>query len=306
MSAIITLKQADFSANNIGRVAIMGELTKKVLAKQTQYSEDGAEAAALDTFLAALTSNGFIGGDNPKLSVLMIPALAGKNPGESDVHDQLFFNICKLDANGAPTNWMPAYEATTPIYHGYKPGDYNIGAYASAAQGQVLGQYDAFGLNLGTYFQSGQKMPSFCLFNYLVKAHSNVRPIAQYNYSVEVKCSPNNCKAGVSNSDRALFTTEMTTTPKGFYGMAYDGASGAIIIDFIGTTTGTSTPFVGGVTLGNPRDINVNFPLIVGNTTTSGAVCSAIMGFGTGLTQSELATLKGLCDTFAAALHISI
>ena len=299
MSANITLKQANFSANNIGRVAIMGELTKKVLAKQTQYSIDSAEATALDTFLAAMTAGGFIGGENPKLSVLMIPALASG-------HDDLFYNICALDLDGYPTNWMPAYEATTPIYHGYKPGDYNIGAYASAAQGQVLGQYDAFGLNLGTYFQSGQKMPSFCLFNYLVKAHSNVRPIAQYNYSVEVKCSPNNCKAGVSNSDRALFTTEMTTTPKGFYGMAYDGASGAIIIDFIGTTTGTSTPFVGGVTLGNPRDINVNFPLIVGNTTTSGAVCSAIMGFGTGLTQSELATLKGLCDTLAAALHISI
>lgn len=105
MEPRIILTQADFSANNIGRYIVLSDLTKKVLAKQTQYDEDSAEAIALNTFLTSLTSGGFIGGDNPLLKALFIPALASQ-------HSELFYNIAKLDGNGYPTNEMPSAEAS--------------------------------------------------------------------------------------------------------------------------------------------------------------------------------------------------
>lgn len=297
MSANITLSRANFSANNIGRVAIMSELTKKVLSKQTQYSIDSAEAAALDTFLAALTAGGFIGGETPKLSVLMIPALASG-------HDDLFYNICKLDENGAPTNWMPSLGSS--LYVVVTSNGHNIGAYANGSVTQGTEGY-GFNLNLGTYFKQNQKMPSFCLFNYLCDTFTTGdRKIAYYDYSANIVHSANACSAGVSNGTQATAGTAMSTTPKGFYGMAYDADSGAIILNNVGNEASSSTPVSGGVTLSAVGKINENFTLLSGNSNPIGATHSSIIGFGTGLTQSELATLKGHCDTLAAALHITI
>lgn len=294
------MKQADFSANNIGRVATMSELTKKTLSKQTQYSIDSQEAVALDNFLAAMTAGGFIGGDNPKLSVLMIPALASG-------HDDLFYNICKLDANGAPTNWMPATETEDPAYAVYQDGGHNIGAYPTKVVTDSLA-LNGFDLNLGSFFARNQKMPSFASFNYLCMSFSTGnRQISGYFNSTGIKHSASDCFAGIVNSTRATFTTEQTATPKGFYGMAYDADSGAIIINNNGITQGTSTPVSGGVTLGNSIGyVNTSYALLWGNSNPIGATHSSIIGFGPGLTQEELATIKGLCDTLAAALHITI
>lgn len=105
MAGRIILSQADFSGNNIGRVIVLSELTKKVLARQTQYAEDSAEAAALNGFLESLTENGFIGGENPLLNCLIIPALAAS-------HDEMLYDIARLDGNGYPTDLMAADEKT--------------------------------------------------------------------------------------------------------------------------------------------------------------------------------------------------
>ena len=88
--------------------------------------------------------------------------------------------------------------------------------------------------------------------------------------------------------------------------MAYDKDTGGLVLNNNGNTAESTTPVTGGVTLGQVRYINTNFSMLWGNTNPIGATHSAIMGFGTGLTQSELATLKGLCDTLAAALHITL
>lgn len=103
MESRIILSTADFSANNIGRYVELSDLTKKVLAKQTQYDRDSVEAIALNTFLTQLTSDGFIGGDSPLLTSLFIPALAKS-------HDELLYNIASLDESGYPVNGMSAEE----------------------------------------------------------------------------------------------------------------------------------------------------------------------------------------------------
>lgn len=103
MKARIILSSADFSANNIGRIVELADLTKKVLARQTQYGEDSDEAQALNTFLNTLVDNGFLGGDSPLLKTLVIPGL-GAN------HGQLMYNIASLDQDGYPVNIMPPAE----------------------------------------------------------------------------------------------------------------------------------------------------------------------------------------------------
>ena len=105
MDSRIILTQADFSANNIGRYVELSDLTKKVLAKQTQYEEQSAEAAALNTFLDHLTNDGFIGGKTPLIKTMVIPALAAS-------HAELLFNIADLDGGGYPKNVMNDTEQT--------------------------------------------------------------------------------------------------------------------------------------------------------------------------------------------------
>ena len=115
----IILTKADFSQNNIGRYIELSQLTKNVLSKQTQYNEDSAEAIALNDFLDELTNNGYIGGTNPILKTLIIPALANS-------HDEFLYNIALLDSDGYPTDEMSSEEkvaeikAFYPTYSGTK------------------------------------------------------------------------------------------------------------------------------------------------------------------------------------------
>ena len=104
----IILTKADFSQNNIGRYVELSQLTKKVLSKQTQYNEGSAEAIALNEFLDELTNNGYIGGTNPILKTLIIPALANS-------HDEFLYNIAFLDSDGYPTDEMSSDEKTAEI-----------------------------------------------------------------------------------------------------------------------------------------------------------------------------------------------
>ena len=130
MDSRIILSTADFSANNIGRIVELSDLTKKVLTKQTQYTEDSEEAVALDTFLTNLTSGGFIGGNSPLLTSLFIPALANS-------HDELLYNIASLDGNGYPVNGMSDGEisASQKAYAPYKKNGKTIAICRHAVQG---------------------------------------------------------------------------------------------------------------------------------------------------------------------------
>lgn len=301
----IILSRADFSANNIGRIIELTDLTKKVLSKQTQYKIGSDESIALDVFLMALKENGYIGGDHAKLSVLMIPALASG-------HDDLFYNICALDDEGYPTNWMPSAEdPDSPIYQVYTENGHNVGTYANATVGNNE-TLNAFNIGLGDYFvQSGQgvtrNIPSFCLFNYLcAEFNTGDRLIDGYNYSLVIKHSANYCSVGMYNGDSAVATTNMGSTTKGFYGLSYDGSKGSIVLNNNGNHAVSSTPVNGGINLTSIGYINTNFVLLSGNSNPVGATHSSIMGFGTGMTQGELDILKGYCDTLAAALHVTL
>lgn len=104
----IILTKADFSQNNIGRYVELSQLTKNVLSKQTQYNEYSAEAIALNEFLDELTNNGYIGGTNPILKTLIIPALASS-------HDEFLYNIALLDSDGYPTDEMSSEEKAAEV-----------------------------------------------------------------------------------------------------------------------------------------------------------------------------------------------
>lgn len=303
MDSRIILTQADFSANNIGRYVEISDLTKKVLAKQTQYDEQSEEAAALNTFLNSLTTDGFIGGDAPKLSVLLIPALAG-------VKSELWYNICSIDSNGYPRDWTPSAGASK--YEAYEKDGYIVGGYPTANVG-VDSTIDAFSLN-GTPFVNQQKLPSFSLFTYLSQAmeasNPSTRGLANYNYGIGIKLSAAECLVGspssaIPGTNQATATTSMSSVPVGFYSMSYDGDNGHIIINNVGNIASSTVDVSGGISGLNIGYVNTNMALLSGNANTIASAHSAIVGFGAGLTQEELATLKGYCDTLAAALHVT-
>lgn len=103
MDSRIILSTADFSANNIGRYVELSDLTKKVLAAQTQYGLDSEEAIALNTFLTQITDGGFIGGNSPLLRTLFIPALASQ-------HSELLIDLARVDGSGNFVNDMDSTE----------------------------------------------------------------------------------------------------------------------------------------------------------------------------------------------------
>lgn len=114
----IILSKADFSSNNIGRIVDLDELTKKVLAKQTQYAEGSDESLYLNEFITESKNNGFLG-KNGIIKHLFIPALANS-------YDELLYDIANIDGEGYPTNMMPTSElnaetkAITPCYKNTK------------------------------------------------------------------------------------------------------------------------------------------------------------------------------------------
>lgn len=138
MEPRIILSQADFSANNIGRYVELSELTKKVLAKQTQYEEGSDESIALNTFFENLTNDGFIGGENPILKNLLIPALAS-------THDEFLYDIATLDSDGYPTDLMNSLEKNATVeqqfFEAYTLNDRIVGVQGKIGGGSVTDTY---------------------------------------------------------------------------------------------------------------------------------------------------------------------
>lgn len=97
---IVVLKDADFSANNIGTIEIPYELsqsTKDLLTHLTKYDEEDREAIRLDMFLKALNSASW----KSKIKFLCLPAFAS-------TISECFYNI--IDGENYAPEVVDIYE----------------------------------------------------------------------------------------------------------------------------------------------------------------------------------------------------
>lgn len=289
MNGQIILKNADFSANNIGRIITLSTLTKKVLNKQSKYAEDSEEAIYVDKYLTNLETNGYIGGNNPLLTVLMLPCLAKE-------HNQLFFNIAKTDANGFPTDWTPDASTENSPYVLTDKGVY--------ANKTLLSNTDAgLGFKTGNLFEIGVK-PSFSIVNYLydsITALTAVRPIASCNQGVNITLAGRSASVGLPESTVTIENVR-TDVPKGFYAMSCNGNE--LLVNLNGATDGTVT----GYSIAAPTVVdalNNNFILLQGYQYDAGVrPLSSLIACGRAMTGWQLAKLKNYTDTLMAKLGI--
>jgi len=297
MDSRIILTQADFSANNIGRYVELSDLTKKVLAKQTQYDVDSEEAIALNTFLNTLTEEGLIGGADPLLKYLVIPALASN-------HDELLYNIAELDENGYPVNKMSDAEknATDKVFLTY--GEDKVegmtfnNTTAIASQAIWESQQEQHVLDLLTknanypslsvcMYCDGLPYDSSMLFIgggyrvYLTKATLGIfSPNVPANYA----------KAAVSNIGT------------GFIGMNYDSTNFEVtgVLDN-GTVATSESANVSALKTSNDDKYNqIYFDTFIYN---RAKVKVSFVSIGKGLTNIQMTTLRDAVSTLLATIN---
>lgn len=290
MDGIITLLKADFSANNIGKVNLLGSYTKKLLAKQTKYNIDSTEAVALDTYVKSLEAGGFIGGENPLLTVLMLPCLAAKR-------DELFFNIAKNDDGGYPVDWSPV---DTSNYIQDVDGK---GVYANATILPSNNDGKGFKLDTTDVFTAYSPIPGFSVINYLydgiTATNAATRNIAQCNSGVNFTFSGGGASLGVGSKTIATIEGANTVVNKGFYAVSYDGET------LHGNWNGIER-----ANIAIPTDMqgvgycNTNFALLQGSSNNDVNANSSLIAFGKAMTADQLTTLKDLTDTLMSKLGI--
>lgn len=290
MKARIILSTADFSANNIGKITELGDLTKAVLTKQTQYSEDSTEAAALDTFLKALEENGFIGGESPLLKTLVIPALASG-------HDQFLYNIARLDGSGYPINIMPADEisAQTKAFTALMNSDKIVGVVV-----QVQSNSDPQGLLADPIFEgltTNTKVPSWSIAMYTPE-HLNTYPdrlLWSGNLIINSQeVTTRNGANSVTNATSGKFF--------GFTGLSYvQESTHEVVSDTLSLGAASESGTVTGITLKENRLMSL------GNEVSSDyrKFKFALLAFGDYVNPTKMATLKGLTATLMSALHVN-
>lgn len=295
----IILNQADFSANNIGKVYEVGDFTKKVLAKQTQYTVEDAEAAALDTFLNQLTADGYIGGDSPLLDTLLIPGLAAS-------HDELLYDIAHLDEYGYPTNVMSDAEATVEASgRTYRP-------VSSNGKNVALQRY--YDRNYMTYNQSVARsmMPNynfrkntagqnFKSFSIIIYSHKPV------TYTYNVVGSPNfkikNTYSSFLNpANEAEIYNKLEYTSLGKFNIigynldnntlkaTIDGVEESVEVNEQAIFTGTASTAY----------------FVFADASSSFHAEASLLAIGTFLDSSQCAALKGYVETFLTAIHATI
>lgn len=303
MNGRIILSQADFSANNIGLYVELSALTKKVLSKQTQYGEDSVEAAALNTFLNNLTTDGFIGGENPLLKTLIIPALANNRL-------QTLYNIANLDASGYPIDEMNATEAaetTTPgfIVHtdssdrviGVKRnGSFNpstetlkdrirIDSHLFPTIGVVYPEYSIIFYGCGGLStQYPNSITANAALNYTTLLSTSVAYL-KYESNAYVQNSISN-----ANNGRGYYGVSYVQNTT-FEGIVGDGTLGAAEVtgdlSVLKTQNNSNMFGIGDYFIDGDR--NFRF---------------AAIAFGDKLTAAQHTTLKGYFDTLMTALHV--
>ena len=294
MDSRIILNKADFSQNNIGRYVELSELTKKVLTKQTQYSKGDSETVALETFLSSLTENGFIGGENPILNLLLIPCLASN-------HGELMFNIAKLDEYGYPTNSMSNDEAiateSNQMYWPFMSNGRIVGM-----QAHYTGEIIASQLEFNSYSLSGQggKMNSFTFIMYrLGSAYTGGEAIIMRNHSsgssliisaayAKVTYGSNTIMyASINNSKLLGFTGISYKSGDKFEAMLDDGTIGESTYNSDVTDNGTNNHiFFSPI---GKQDNNLAMPIIA---------------MGRYMTSSQMSYFKTLTNTFLSEMGV--
>lgn len=294
MDSRIILTKADFSANNIGQIVELSDLTKKVLAKQTQYDEGDDEAVHLNTFLNELSDNGFIGGENPILNLLFIPCLANS-------HGELMYNIARLDSDGYPTDSMSSDEASAAeASQAYWPVTINrkiVGMRSHYFEGGATKSQLEF--NSYTLAEQGSKMKSFTFVMYrlgevttgasVIFANSNGGPIFTLSTTVaKVTYGGNNIMyANINNSKLSGFSGISYKSGEGFEALLDKGT--------IGTSTYNSE--VTDVDANN----NVFFPALG---IQENNLAMPIIAIGNYMTPTQLLSFRAIVNTFLASMNI--
>lgn len=296
MKAKIILSGADFSANNIGQLIDFNPLTSKVLTKQTQYTEDSAEATALNVFLTNLINDGYLGGDNPLIKSLIIPALAAS-------HDELLFDIAHLDGNGYPTNAMSSDEinATYPCYRTYSSNNRIIGLESISSLNLTTGQIKAQKSYEPNVFTVGELLPSFscCVYNC-----GNSVALAMLNAGNGTCFDFSRAVCRTKNGSTAVSSSVITSMALGFAGISYDSTTRLFEGVLQGGTFGETTIDTEQTNL----NLTVSSEIYLGTTgVADGTVTSrnSLIAFGSKMTTQQLTILKGYIDILMGVLNPS-
>ena len=299
MQSRIILSQADFSANNIGRSVELSELTKKVLARQTQYAEGSDEAASLNVFLQNLIDNGFIGGEHPLLNCLIIPALASE-------HNELLYDIARLDSAGYPTDLMNANEKTAEVKAFTAGVDSNGRVVAINRQNTTEPDAALSYINIDL-FSSQTEYPSFSVMTY---RNSTMVPAPEG--AVYIGNTTSNCKFRFTKGDIRFIAGSSVAMKReisygdngsrGFNGISYNASN----IDFELLSDGI---ILGGRTY-NPEISIVPGTISQANTFNLGIFAynnmlhESMIAIGSYLSSAKMAEFKALVDTLMTNLHV--
>lgn len=292
MKGIIILNTADFSGNNIGRYAELSELTKKVLAKQTQYGEDSDEAVALNAFLTNLTSGGFIGGDSPLLKTMFIPGLA-------DAHGELLYDIASLDASGYPTDRMNETEkdASSPVFVLYEKNGKNVGV--ERVQGTSATGSNRLSLNVFETAPSNTPYPTFSVVMFAEAAPASSALVLS-NISSLAKIRLSSASFLLRYGQEDVLTTAHSSDLSGFSGISYLGSTGfEALLDngAVGATTLVDASKL--VYVGDPNTFNLCDAM------NAGPYHIGFFAIGNYINSTKMAELKGYVSTLMTALHFS-
>ena len=296
MESRIILSQADFSANNIGQYIVLNDLTKKVLAKQTQYNEQSNEAAALNTFLLRLTEGGFIGGSTPKLKTLFIPALAGS-------HAELLYNIANLDINGYPVNEMSNAEQSAidgqQVYTLKTSNAKNI-ALKTYSSADVVNASSKRLLHFHLFDNAMQNVDSTSFIGYIlnstVPAYASIIIHESNGARFLIKGNAVSLKYGNDN----VVSNTVSGNWNGFYGLSYNKTDSTFESTSDNVTLGTASVGSGSTVVSNNYD---NFNINAANDSAT-HIEHAFFACGSYLTPTEITTLKGYVNTLLTALNV--
>lgn len=301
MESRIILSQADFSQNNIGRYVEISELTKKVLAKQTQYEEGSNEAASLNTFLANLTTNGFIGGENPLIKCLIIPALASE-------HDELLYDIAHLDSNGYPTDVMNPDEktATNKAFEVDTDNGIIVGLKrpTTAPDSSDLGKITVDVFQYG----SGVSYPSFSYATYnrlgTVTGSASAMYLQNLLSSTKFGYTKNQIqmKYGQNYPLTRNITPDETNGMKGFIGISYNETAKDFELLADNITLGERT-YDSEVPIAINNDSKVN-DFELGKFANTNFTYISVFALGNYLSSEQMAQFKGFVDTLMTDIHV--
>lgn len=301
MNSRIILTKADFSANNIGRYVELETLTKKVLAKQTQYSVDSEEAIALNTFLTQITTEGFIGGDNPLLKTLFIPALA-------NTHDELLYNIANIDENGYPVNSMSVEEisASQKAFALYESGGHKIALSRYAKEGDSKIDFGDARICVNTNWLSedNAQYPSSTFIFYRLEGGVQSDNFIYGKATLHFDIRATGVKLQYGLSETKISTSVTQTIP----GKPYIGFNAISYDKNIGFTGLCDNATFGSTELGDlttHMDYATNYNLMCfGDYRYGYTTVLPFFAIGGAMTSEQMAALKGYIITLLAALHV--